>query len=75
MYIMFNVESVTWKKSKSLCFASKEKFLKSDSVKSNEKNMMKSNDRIPSPHGSESEGMCLGDSLNKNIPRKNSSVA
>ena len=31
----------------------------------------KSNDRIPSPHGSENEGMCfLVDSLNKNIPSK-----
>ena len=38
MYIMFNVESVALKKSKSFCFASKEKCLKSDSVKSNEEN-------------------------------------
>ena len=54
----------------------KKKFLKSDGVKSSEKNMMNSIDRIPSPHGSESEGMCcLDDYLNKNIPRKNSSVA
>ena len=35
---MFNVESVAFKKSKSFCFASKEKCLKSDSVKSNEEN-------------------------------------
>ena len=76
MYIMFNVESVAWKKAKSLCFASEETFLKSDGVESNEENqwwkvMMKSNDRIPSPHGSENEGMCcLGDSLNKNVPSK-----
>ena len=59
MYIMFNVESVALKKSKSLCFASKEKFLKSDGIKSNDENMMKSNDEIPSPHGSENEGMCF----------------
>ena len=71
MYIMFNVESVALKKSKSLCFASEEKFLKNDGVKSNDENMMKSNDGIPSPHGSENEGRCfLGDSLNKNIPSK-----
>ena len=54
---MFNVESVALKKSKSLCFASKEKFLKSDGIKSNDENMMKSNDGIPSLHGSENEGM------------------
>ena len=71
MYIMFNVESVALKKSKFLFFASKEKFLKSDGLKSNDENMMKSNDGIPSPHGSENEGRCfLGDSLNKNIPSK-----
>ena len=71
MYIMFNVESVALKKSKSLCFASEQKFLKSDGVKSNDENMMKSNDGIPSPQWSESEGMCfLGNSLNKNIPSK-----
>ena len=40
MYIMFNVESVALKKSKCLCFASKEKLLKSDSVKSNDENMI-----------------------------------
>ena len=55
MYIMFNVESVALKKSKSLCFASEQKFLKSDGVKSNDENMMKSNDGIPSPHGSVKE--------------------
>ena len=71
MYIVFNVESDALKKSKSLFFASKEEFLKSDGVKSNDENMMKSNDGIPSPQWSESEGMCfLGDSLNKNIPSK-----
>ena len=33
--------------------------------------MMESNDEIPSHHGGENESMCfLGDSLNKNIPRK-----
>ena len=58
MYIMFKVESVALKKSKSLCFASKEKFLKSDGLKSNDENMMKSNDGTPSLHGSENEGMC-----------------
>ena len=32
---------------------------------------MKSNDGIPSNHGSENEGTCiLGESLSKNIPRK-----
>ena len=59
MYIMFNVESDALKKSKSLFFASKEEFLKSDGVKSNDENMMKSNDGIPCPHGSENEGMCF----------------
>ena len=49
---MFNLDIVAWKKSKSLCFASKEKFFKSDGVKSNDENMMKSNNGIPSPHGS-----------------------
>ena len=34
----------------------KEKFLKSDNVKSNDESMMKSNDEIPSHHGSENEG-------------------
>ena len=33
MYIMFNVDSVAVNKSKSLCFAIKEKFLKSDECK------------------------------------------
>ena len=71
MHIMFNVESVALKKSKSSCFASEEKFFKSDGVKSNDENMMKSNYGIPSPQGRKSEGMCfLGDSLNKNIPSK-----
>ena len=41
MYIIFNVESVALKKSKSLRFVSKEKFLMSGGVKSNEENMMK----------------------------------
>ena len=72
MYIMFKVECVALKKLKSLCFASKEKFLKSDVVKGNdEKNMLKSNDGIPSTLGSENEGRCfLGDSLNKNTASK-----
>ena len=44
-------------------------FKQSGGVKSNDENRMKSNDGIPSPHGSENEGTCfLGDSLNKNIP-------
>ena len=47
IYIMSNVESVPLKKSKSLCFASKENFLRGDGVKSNDENM-KSNDEIPS---------------------------
>ena len=42
MSIMFNVEIVALRKSKSLCFASKETFLKSDDVKSIDKKMMKS---------------------------------
>ena len=71
MYIMFNVESVALKKSKYLCFVNKGKFLKSDSVKINDENMINSNDWILSPHGSENEGTCFfGDALNKNIPRK-----
>ena len=49
MNIMFDVESIALKKSKALCFASKEKFLKSIGVKSN--------DGIPSLHGSENEGL------------------
>ena len=52
-----------------LSFVRKEKFLKSDGLKSNHENVMKSSDRIPSHQ--ENEGNCfLGDSLNKNIPRK-----
>ena len=72
MYIMFNVESVALKKSNSLCFVSKGKFLKNDGVKINDENMINSTDWILSPHGSENEGTCFffGDSLNKNIPRK-----
>ena len=55
---MFNVESVcvALKKSKSLSFVSKEKFLKSDGVKSNHENMTKSNDGLSRHHGSENEG-------------------
>ena len=41
MYIMFNVENIALKKSKSLCFASKEKVLKNDGIKSNDGNMIK----------------------------------
>ena len=48
-------------------FVSKEKFSKSDGVKSKHENMMKSNDKIPRHYGSEDEGMSfLDDSLNKN---------
>ena len=69
--LCINVESISLKKSKSLCFTSKEKFLKSDGVKSNDENMIKSNDGILSPQGSENEiTVFLGDSLNKNISRK-----
>ena len=50
---------VALKKSKSLSFLSKKKFLKSDGLKSNHKNMMKSNDRTPSHHGSENRGTCF----------------
>ena len=54
---MFNVESVALNKSKSL--------------KGNDENIMEIDDGIPSPHGSQNEGMCfLYDSLNKNIPCK-----
>ena len=36
---------------------------------------MKSNDGIPSPHGSKNDGMCfLGNSLNKLLQVKNSSA-
>ena len=59
MYIMFNVESAALKKIKIFMFASEEKSLKSDDVKSNDENIMKSNDGIPSPHGSDNEGMCF----------------
>ena len=45
---MFNV--VALKKSKSLSWVNKEKFLKRGGVKSNNENMVKSNDGIPSPH-------------------------
>ena len=38
---MLNIESVALKKSKPLCFAIKEKLLKSDGVKGNDENMMK----------------------------------
>ena len=38
---MFNIECVALKKSKPLCFAIKEKLLKSDGVKGNDENMMK----------------------------------
>ena len=36
-------------------FRQQKKFLKSEGVKSNDENMMKSNDGIPSPHGSVKE--------------------
>ena len=65
---MFNIECVALKKSKPLCFAIKEKLLKSDGVKVMTKTWWKNNDWIPFPHRSENEGVCyLGDSLNKNI--------
>ena len=71
MYIIFNLEIVALRKSKSLRFVSKEMFFKSGGVTSNHENIMKSNDGIPSHHGSEDEGTCfLGDSLSENIPRK-----
>ena len=59
MYIMFNVESAALKKIKIFMFASEEKSLKSDDVKSNDENIMKSNDGISSPHGNDNEGMCF----------------
>ena len=75
MYIMFKVESVPLKKSKSLCFVSKEKFLKCDGVKSNYENVMRSNDGIPSPHGSENEGVFWMILYIEIFRVKNSSVA
>ena len=56
MYIMFSVESAALKKSKSLCFVSKEKLLKSGGVKSSDKNTMKSSYGIACHYGSEHEG-------------------
>ena len=41
------------------CFVSKEKFLKNGDAKSNDENMMKSNDDVSSHHGSENEGTCF----------------
>ena len=45
---MLNV--VALKKSKSLSWVNKVRFLKSGGVKSNDENMVKSNDGIPSPN-------------------------
>ena len=46
------------------CFVSKEKFLKNGDAKSNDENMMKSNDGVPSHHGSENKVRdFVGDSL------------
>ena len=56
---MFNVESVALKKLKSLRFVGKVNILRSGGVKSNDENMVKSNEGIPSPHGSENEGTCF----------------
>ena len=36
-------------------FRQEKRFLKNDSIKSNHENMMKSNDGIPSHHGSKNE--------------------
>ena len=70
------MKSVALKNLISLCFAIKEKFLKGDGVKGNDENMMKSNDRISSTHGSENEGrFFLDDSFNKRPWVKNSLVA
>ena len=61
------------KKSKSLNFVIKEKFLKSDGIESNHKNMMMEFYLIMKVR---MKGRVFsGDSLNKNIPRKKSSVA
>ena len=49
---MFKTKSVS-------LYVSEEKFLKSDCLKRNHKNMMKSNDGIPFYHGSENEGTCF----------------
>ena len=56
---MFNVESVALKKLKSLSFVGKVNILRSGGVKSNDENMVKSNEGISSPHGSENEGTCF----------------
>ena len=56
---MFNVESVALKKLKSLSFVGKVNILRSGGVKSNDENLVKSNEGIPSPHGSENEGTCF----------------
>ena len=56
---MLNVESVALKKLKSLSFVGKVNILRSGGVKSNDENMVKSNEGIPSPHGSENEGTCF----------------
>ena len=56
---MFNVEVSRFKEIKFLNSCQYKKFLKSDGVKSNYKNMMKSNGGIPSYHESEIEGTCF----------------
>ena len=70
MELKSNAKGVAFKKQKSYV-SPKERFLKSDGVKSNDVNMMKNNDGILPPHGNENEGRCfLCDSLNKSILSK-----
>ena len=56
---MVKIQSVSLSNQHLLSFISQEMFLKSDGVKRNHENMMKSNDVIPSHHGSENEGTCF----------------
>ena len=48
-----------FKEIKTLSFVSKGKFLKGDGIKSNNGNMMRSNDGTPYHHGSKNEGTCF----------------
>ena len=54
---MFEIESASlWRNQNLLSFVGR---VKSDGVKRNHENKMKSNDGIPSHHGSENEGTCF----------------
>ena len=56
---MVKIQSVSLSNQHLLSFISQEMFLKSDGVKRNHENMMKSNDGIPSHHGSKNEIACF----------------